>query len=96
MLEHVNDLKYQDYNLLDHVKFTQFQVDQYMATYQEIQLNKKRAGIRCYVDRRQTTSIHGPVVCWVSVAGISTGNQSFRHHQRRSIVQLGPIPVEQI
>ena len=31
LLGHVNDLKYQDYNLLDHVKFPQFQVDQYMA-----------------------------------------------------------------
>ena len=31
LLGHVNDLKYQDYNLLDHVKFLQFQVDQYMA-----------------------------------------------------------------
>lgn len=31
MLGHVNDLKYQDYNLLDHVKFPQFQVDQYMV-----------------------------------------------------------------
>ena len=30
-LQHVNDLKYQDYNLLHHVKFPQFQVDQYMA-----------------------------------------------------------------
>ena len=30
-LGNVNDLKYQDYNLLDHVKFPQFQVDQYMA-----------------------------------------------------------------
>ena len=28
---HVNDLKYQDYNLLDHVKFPQFQVNRYMA-----------------------------------------------------------------
>ena len=28
---HVNNLKYQDYNLLDHIKFPQFQVDQYMA-----------------------------------------------------------------
>ena len=31
LLGHVNDLKYQDYNLLDHVKFPQFQVDQYMV-----------------------------------------------------------------
>ena len=31
LLGHVNNLKYQDYNLLDHVKFLQFQVDQYMA-----------------------------------------------------------------
>ena len=31
LLGHVIDLKYQDYNLLDHVKFPQFQVDQYMA-----------------------------------------------------------------
>ena len=31
LLGHVNDLKYQDYNLLDHVKFPQFQVNQYMA-----------------------------------------------------------------
>ena len=31
LLGHVNDLKYQDYNLLDNVKFPQFQVDQYMA-----------------------------------------------------------------
>lgn len=31
LLGHVNDLKYQDYNLLDHIKFPQFQVDQYMA-----------------------------------------------------------------
>ena len=31
LLGHVNDLKYQDYNLLDHVKFPQFQVDEYMA-----------------------------------------------------------------
>ena len=31
LLGHVNDLKYQDYNLLDHIKFSQFQVDQYMA-----------------------------------------------------------------
>ena len=30
LLGHVNDLKYQDYNLLDHVKFPQFQVEQYM------------------------------------------------------------------
>ena len=31
LLGHVNDLKYQEYNLLDHVKFPQFQLDQYMA-----------------------------------------------------------------
>ena len=31
LLGHINDLKYQDYNLLDHIKFPQFQVDQYMA-----------------------------------------------------------------
>lgn len=31
LLGHVNDLKYEDYNLLDHVKFPQFQVDQYMV-----------------------------------------------------------------
>ena len=29
-LGHVNNLKYQDYNLLDHMKFPQFEVDQYM------------------------------------------------------------------
>ena len=27
LLGHVNDLKYQDYSLLEHVKFPQFQVD---------------------------------------------------------------------
>ena len=27
LLGHVNDLKYHDYNLLDHVKFPQFQID---------------------------------------------------------------------
>ena len=31
LLGYVNDLKYQDYNLLDHIKFPQFQVDRYMA-----------------------------------------------------------------
>lgn len=31
LLGHVNDLKYQDYNLLDHVKFLFFQFDQYMV-----------------------------------------------------------------
>ena len=31
LLGYVNDLKYQDYNLLYHIKFPQFQVDQYMA-----------------------------------------------------------------
>ena len=31
LLGHVNNLKYQDYNLLDHVKFPLLQVDQYMA-----------------------------------------------------------------
>ena len=31
LLGYVNDLKYQDYNLLDHNKFPQFQVDQYMT-----------------------------------------------------------------
>ena len=31
LLGYVNDLKYQDYNLFDHVKFPQFQVDQYMV-----------------------------------------------------------------
>ena len=31
LLGYVNDLKYHDYNLLDHNKFPQFQVDQYMA-----------------------------------------------------------------
>lgn len=31
LLGYVNDLKYQDYSLLDHVKFPPFQVDQYMA-----------------------------------------------------------------
>jgi hypothetical protein len=31
LLGYVNDLKYQDYNLLDHIKFLQFQVDQYMV-----------------------------------------------------------------
>lgn len=30
LLGYVNDLKYQDYNLLHHIKFPQFQVDQYM------------------------------------------------------------------
>ena len=31
LLGHLNDLKYQDYNLLDDIKFPQFQVDWYMA-----------------------------------------------------------------
>ena len=31
LLGYVNDLKYQDYNLLDHIKFPQFQVDWYMS-----------------------------------------------------------------
>ena len=31
LLGYVNDLKYQDYNLLDHIKFPQFQVNQYVA-----------------------------------------------------------------
>jgi hypothetical protein len=31
LLGYMNDLKLQDYNLLDHIKFPQFQVDQYMA-----------------------------------------------------------------
>lgn len=31
LLGHVNDLKFQDYNLLNHIQFLQFQVDQYMA-----------------------------------------------------------------
>ena len=31
LLGNINNLKYQDYNLLDHIKFPQFQVDQYMA-----------------------------------------------------------------
>ena len=31
LLGYVNKLKYQNYNLLDHIKFPQFQVDQYMA-----------------------------------------------------------------
>ena len=31
LLGYVNDLKYQDYNLLDHIKFPQFQVDQFMS-----------------------------------------------------------------
>ena len=31
LLGHVNDLMYQEYNLLDHVKFPQFQADQYMV-----------------------------------------------------------------
>ena len=31
LLWYVNDLKYQDYNLLDNIKFPQFQVDQYMS-----------------------------------------------------------------
>ena len=31
LLGYVNDLKFQDYNLLDHIKFPQFQIDQYMA-----------------------------------------------------------------
>ena len=31
LLGYVNDLKYQDYNLLDHINFPQFQVDQYMS-----------------------------------------------------------------
>ena len=31
LLGYVNELKYQAYNLLDHVKFPQFQVDQYMV-----------------------------------------------------------------
>ena len=31
LLGYVNDLKYQDYNLLNHIKFPQFQVDQYMS-----------------------------------------------------------------
>ena len=31
LLGYVNDLKYQNYNLLDHVKFPQFQVDQYVS-----------------------------------------------------------------
>ena len=31
LLGYVNDLKYQEYNFLDHNKFHQFQVDQYMA-----------------------------------------------------------------
>lgn len=30
LLGYVNNLKYQDYNLLDHMKFPQFEVDQYM------------------------------------------------------------------
>ena len=31
LLGYVNDLKYQDYNLVDHIKFPQFQIDQYMS-----------------------------------------------------------------
>ena len=31
LLGYVNDLKYQDYNLLDRLKFPQFQMDQYMS-----------------------------------------------------------------
>ena len=31
LLGYMNDLKFHDYNLLDHIKFPQFQVDQYMA-----------------------------------------------------------------
>ena len=31
LLGYINDLKYQDYNLLDQIKFPQFQVDQYMS-----------------------------------------------------------------
>ena len=31
LIGHVNDLKYQDYNMLDHIEFPQFQVDQYMT-----------------------------------------------------------------
>ena len=31
LLGYVNNLKFKDYNLLDHIKFVQFQVDQYMA-----------------------------------------------------------------
>ena len=31
LLGYINDLKYQDYNVLDHIKFPQFQVDQYMS-----------------------------------------------------------------
>ena len=31
LLGYVNDLKFQDYNLSDHIEFPQFQVDQYMA-----------------------------------------------------------------
>lgn len=32
LLGYVNDLKYQDYNLLDHIKFPHFKVDQCMST----------------------------------------------------------------
>ena len=31
LLGYMNDLKFQDYNLLDYIKFPQFQVDQYMV-----------------------------------------------------------------
>lgn len=31
LLGYVNDFKNQDYNLLDHIKFPQFQIDQYLA-----------------------------------------------------------------
>ena len=31
ILGYINDLKYQDYNLVDHTKFPQFQVDEYTS-----------------------------------------------------------------
>ena len=57
LLGHVNDLKYQDYNLLDHVKFPQFQMDQYMAMIVNLTMKVEALTLQAWIASLQPSGL---------------------------------------
>ena len=57
MLGYVNDLKYQDYNLLDHVKFPLFQVYQYMAMTVNPTTKVEALTLQAWIDSLQPSGL---------------------------------------
>ena len=57
LLGHVNDLKYQDYNLLDHVKCPQFQMDQYMAMIVNLTMKVEALTLQAWIASLQPSGL---------------------------------------